>query len=125
MNRVCLALTLGLCALSSNAFAEGVKVKFTNKSDFSIHHIFLSEVKENDWGPDQLGDGDTDTIEPGDSFTLTDISPNKYDIKIVDEDKDECVVGGVTVAASETVVLTNKDLVGCQVASAEDEEAHG
>jgi len=125
MNRVYLVLALSICVALGEAHAEGVKIKFTNKSDFAIHHIFLSEVKENHWGADQLGDKESDTIEPGDSFTLTDISPNKYDIKIVDEDKDECVVDNVKIAASENVVLTNEDLVGCQVASAEDEEANG
>lgn len=123
-----LALSLGLGFVAQSASAgDKVSIKFTNKSDFSIHHIYLSETKENEWGPDQLGDKHSDVVEPGSSFTLTDIKPNKYDIKIVDEDEDECVVGGVKVAASENVILTNKDLVGCQVASAEaeDEEAAG
>jgi len=122
-----LALTVGFLAEGASA-SDKISIKFTNKSDYSIHHIYLSESKENEWGPDQLGDGDADVIDPGESFTLTDISPNKYDVKIVDEDQDECVVGGVKVAANENVILTNKDLVGCQVASAqasEDEEAEG
>ena len=121
-----LALVIGFTLSSHQALAaDKVSVKFTNKSDYSIHHIFLSGVKEDEWGPDQLGDGDSDTIEPGASFTLTDSAPNKYDLKIVDEDQDECVIGGVKIAASEAVTITNQDLVGCQMASAEENEDNG
>lgn len=120
------ALTLGFVISSHQAVAaDKVSVKFTNKSDFSIHHLFLSGTKEEEWGPDQLGDASSDTIDSGDSFTLTDISPNKYDLKIVDEDQDECVISGVKIAASETVTITNEDLVGCQVASAESDKDNG
>ena len=120
-----LALALGLGFISNNAFASpGISIKFANKSDYSIHHIYLTETKEKEWGPDQLGDEDNSVIEPGETFTLTDIAPNKYDVMLVDEDKDECIVSGVKIAANETVEITNADLIGCQ-SSTENAEANG
>ena len=121
-----LTLALGICVVSREALAaDGISIKFDNKSQFAIHHLFLSPVKENEWGPDQLGDKDEDVIEPGETFTLNQIAPNKYDVKIVDEDDDECVVAGVKIAANETVTLNDADLVGCQVASALEADADG
>ena len=120
MNRsksLLIALSLGLVAPSAFA-ADGIAVEFKNSSSWEIHHIYLSPVNEKDWGEDQLGDAKDDIIEPGSSFTLTDITPSKYDIKLVDEDGDDCTVGGVSIKASETVDLTDKMLVGCQVATA-------
>ena len=69
----------------------------------------------------QLGINETDTIVPGSSFTLTDITPNLYDLKLVDADGDECSVGGVKRKTCESVTLTNKLLIGSQAASAGEE----
>lgn len=120
VRRVALAVALGLSGVAASASAD-VEVKFDNKTDWSIHHMYLAPTSTEEWGPDQLGD---DTIEPGDNFTLKNIPEGKYDFKIVDEDEDECVVANVSVKASETVKLTNDLLVGCQQATAEqaDEE---
>jgi hypothetical protein len=115
-----LSLCLGIAA--REAVAAGVSVQFVNKSSLTIHHIYLSEANEKEWGEDQLGNNETDTIEPGASFTLTDITPNLYDLKLVDADGDECIVGGVKLKASESVTLTNELLIGCQAASAGEED---
>jgi hypothetical protein len=45
------------------------------------------------------------------------IPTNKYDMKLVDGDGDECVVEGIKVAASEKVVITDENLIGCQAAT--------
>lgn len=116
-------LLLGAVLIASSAFAE-VKneIVFQNSTDWAIHNLYFAKSKENDWGPDQLGSKSNDIIAPGASFTLTAIPPGKYDVKIVDEDGDECVVAGVKVATSEKVELTNELLVGCQKATAEQDE---
>lgn len=114
---------LGVLLLASSVWAEAKnEIEFQNKTDWAIHNLYFAKSKETDWGPDQLGTKSNDIIAPGASFKLTSIPPGKYDMKIVDEDGDECVVAGVKVAASETVVLTNDLLVGCQNATAEQSE---
>ena len=99
--------------------ASDVKVKLVNKSKFAIHQMYVSSTKENQWGPDQLGDK---TIDNGESFELTGIPVGKYDFKLVDEDGDECVVSAVKVAADEEVRIDDSMLVGCQVATDESKE---
>jgi hypothetical protein len=115
------ALFLALCVgLSTNAFAaDKVSVTIVNKSSFEFHNMYLSPTSTNEWGPDQLGDN---VINPGESFTLKDIPVNAYDFKMIDEDGDDCIASGVKLNASETVEFDDADLVGCQVATAEEED---
>ncbi|MFM1846837.1 MAG: hypothetical protein RL417_311 [Pseudomonadota bacterium] len=115
------ALFLALCfGLSTNAFAaDKVSVTIVNKSSFEFHNMYLSPTSTNEWGPDQLGDN---VINPGESFTLNDIPVNAYDFKMIDEDGDDCIASDVKLNASETVEFDDADLVGCQVATAEEED---
>jgi hypothetical protein len=92
-------------------------VKLVNKSLWDIHHLYLSSVDDQEWGPDQLGD---QVIASGDSFELHGIPCDDYDVRLVDEDGDECVVGGVTLCADDDAwVITDEDLLTCQVLTEE------
>jgi len=94
-------------------------VAITNQSSWDLHHLFLSSVDEQEWGPDQLGEA---LIASGESFTLHGIPCDAYDVRLVDEDGDECVVEAVALCADEDAwVIDNSDLLGCQAAT-EDEE---
>jgi hypothetical protein len=110
---MCLAV-LGLPA-AAHAAAKKASVKVLNKSDWEIHQFFLSSTEDDEWGPDQLGD---DVIGTGDSFTLKNIPCDSYDVKLIDEEDDECVVEDVDICGgSEQWTITNKILLGCQEAS--------
>ena len=128
---ISITLALVFSTLSTDAFAkDGVSVVFKNKSSLTITNLYLSPAKEAHWGADQLGDGESDTISPNEEFTLSEIKPNIYYIKLVDEDEDDSVVSGVKIRENEAVALTDELLVGCQVASAaaeieSDDEAEG
>lgn len=90
-------------------------VKVVNKSDWQIDQFFLSSSEDDDWGPDQLGE---DVIGSGESFSLQSIPCDNYDVMLVDEDGDECVVEEVDICGgAESWVITNKILLGCQAAS--------
>ena len=112
------ALALALCAFAaiprhSNAQPqEKAEFMITNKSDWAIHHLYLSSTDEEQWGPDQLGDN---VLESGESYTLHSIPCDKYDIKLIDNDGDACVVGGITMCKDHTHWnLTNDDLLKCE-----------
>jgi len=36
--------------------AQRTTVTITNRSDWEIHHLFLSPADTDEWGPDQLGE---------------------------------------------------------------------
>jgi len=113
LRTVCVAALL-LLAASAPAFAakKMTTIKVVNQSKWEIHHLFLSSTTDHEWGPDQLGD---DVISSGESFTLTDIQCDKYDIRVVDEDGDECVVENVKLCGEETVwKITDKILLSCE-----------
>lgn len=103
--------TLLLCAAAS-AFAERATVKIINQSKWEIHHIFLSSSEEESWGPDQLEDS---ILAKGDSLTLKNIPCDNYDIKVVDEDGDECVIEQVPLCRDHSFwKITDKDLLECE-----------
>ncbi|MGE3274971.1 MAG: hypothetical protein AB7O67_07650 [Vicinamibacterales bacterium] len=104
----CLLLTVTVAA------QKKVTVTVINHSLWEIHQFFLSHIKDDDWGPDQLGD---EIIEAeGGTFKLTNVPVGRYDVKLVDEDGDECVVEDVAIGidGSETWEINSKDLLKCE-----------
>ncbi len=101
---------------SAPGFAAGTsKVIIVNKSSWAIHEMYFSPTDETDWGEDQLGN---QTIETGDRFTLTGIPCDKWDVKVIDEDGDECVIENVGLCAdADRWVINDSDLLGCQAAT--------
>ncbi len=92
-------------------------VKIVNESLWEVHQLYLSSVDDGEWGPDQLGD---QVIGNGEAFELHGIPCDAYDVKIVDEDGDECVIGAVALCADKDAwVITDEDLLTCQVLTEE------
>jgi hypothetical protein len=121
-NRLALALVFGapVVASLSPALAENVNITIKNSSDWTLEELYLSPSKQADWGPDQLAEK---VVKPGESFTLTGVPGGRaMDMKIVDEDGDECVVGKEKFAANTTYTITSQDLLDCQDASDGDDE---
>ena len=106
---------VGLLGLPTVSWAAGkATVKVVNKSDWEIHQFFLSSSEEGEWGPDQLRE---DVIGAGESFELRNIPCDTYDVMLVDEAEDECIVEEVDICGEdESWVITNKILLGCQAA---------
>ena len=101
-----------LCALALPAFAKKATVKVINQSKWEIHHLYVSPASEEDWGPDQLED---EILTKGDSFTITGIPCDSYDIKVVDEDGDECIIEAVDLCRDNSYwKITDKDLLECE-----------
>ena len=117
MNKVSRIFTLVLLLFplaATPAFAAKKKatIKVINQSKWEIHHLFLSSVKDNAWGPDQLGE---DILKKGDAITLKDIDCDKYDIKVVDEDGDECVVEDQSLCGDDSYwKITDAVLLACE-----------
>jgi len=113
MKRLVLLAVLALTiALPAAAAKKKATIKIINQSKWEIHHLYLSSSDDKHWGPDQLGD---DVIEKGASFTLKNIDCDDYDIKVVDEDGDECVVEQVELCGDDSYwKITDKVLLKCE-----------
>lgn len=90
-------------------------VAIRNTSSWDIHQLYLSSTESDDWGPDQLGEH---VIGNGETFKLSGIPCDDYDVKLIDEDGDECVVTEVTLCAdADAWVINDDDLLDCQAAT--------
>jgi hypothetical protein len=113
---VSLVFVIGALLSAPPAAAKGSKkrrssVTFVNSSSWDIYALFLSASDEEYWGPDQLGDH---ILYSGEKFTLTSIRCGIYDLMLVDEDEDQCVLVEVDICGSERLVITDQDLLACQ-----------
>ena len=88
------------------------QVELRNDSRWSIRQLYFAPIDSDRWGPNQVSHN---SIHAGDSFTLTDIRCDKYDVKLVDEDGDECIVRSVALCGADKIWhLGDKDLLKCQ-----------
>jgi hypothetical protein len=110
-------VVLAAAVLAPAAASAGkANVKITNRSDWDIHHFYISSTDDENWGPDQLGD---DILASGGTFTLQAVPCDEYDVKLVDEDGDVCVIGGVDICGQHQAwTITSDDLIDCERASA-------
>jgi hypothetical protein len=106
------AAALGILALPVNA-QNRYSLKITNNSKYPIQKLFVSSTEDNEWGPDQLGEGKNDVLDPGEVFTLTDLVPGEYNIKFVDPDGDPCVLKDIKIFKNESWSLTSAWLEKC------------
>lgn len=103
-----------LVSLAAPAVAFGQSGSFTvyNQSSWSVHRLYISPTSVTEWGVDQLG---TEVISTGgDSYTLTNIPCNSYDMKIVDEDGDSCVMNNIRMCGgTASYTITSDSLLAC------------
>jgi hypothetical protein len=103
---------LGLVALRSSARTSAISVTITNNSTGEeIDRIFLSPTDRDKWGPDQLGGS---TIAPGGSSTLSNVSCDAANIKVIAEDQNGCFLyQTVACGADSTWSITNDATPDC------------
>lgn len=116
------AVVVGICSLVAGALVNPVfaarsdsAVTIKNRSNWVIVELYLSSTDDDEWGPDQLG---RKVIGSGDSFVLHSIPCDAYDVKLVDEDNDVCVVEAVALCAGQgDWVISDRDLLACQAST--------
>jgi hypothetical protein len=104
-------------SLAASAARRTSTIKIINQSKWEIHELYLSPSSSRHWGPDQLGD---QVLEKGESITLRNLACNHYDIRVVDEDGDECVMENEELCGDNAFwKITDKKLLACEEASEE------
>lgn len=107
-----LAGTFALALSGLAAAADTSVVSMRNNSAWAINELYLSAVDVQEWGDDQLGEH---VIGTGETFKLSDVPCDVYDVRLVDEDGDVCIVGGVKLCGSDSAwTIGDDDLLECQ-----------
>ena len=73
--------------LSTARSTTGINITVTNSSQRQIRHLYLAAGDPNNWGPDQLTGA---TIQPGGSFTLSNVSCAGSTMRVIAEDQNGC-----------------------------------
>jgi hypothetical protein len=98
--------------LLSQAQTQTATIKVVNNSSRGMRHVYLSPADTDDWGPDQLND--STVINPGGSFTISNVSCSGANIKVVAEDMDGCFVSKVVACSADAEwTITNDDTPNC------------
>jgi hypothetical protein len=100
-------------AISAGSNAQPVMaLAVTNNSSREIHHLYLSPVDRNVWGPDLL---DGRVVRTGETFTTNDVSCGGNEIKVIAEDKDGCFLYAIVGCAQASTgwTITNDTPADC------------
>ncbi len=96
--------------MTATAGVSSYRLIIKNTSRYTLHNIYMSSSDDDEWGSDQLGNR---VLRPQQQLTLR-VQPDEYDIKVIDEDEDECVLNGISVYSNKTWSLTNRALLSCE-----------
>ena len=82
-----------------------------NSTGWQFHHLYLSPVDQDKWGPDQLNGT---IIGNGGSWTLNNVSCDAASIKVIAEDQNGCFLyQTVSCGESPTWTITNQATPDC------------
>lgn len=102
----------GLLALSgvasADAFDAPAAVTLWNESGLAIDEFYMSTNGR--FGDDLLGD----SVLPSGYHATVEAGRGRYDVKLVDEDGDKCVVTGVRISGDRRLTLTPDMLLRCE-----------
>jgi hypothetical protein len=107
------ALMLATTFLPRLAAAQERTFTVYNNSSYTIDNLYVSPTGDRNWENDRLGNR---YFPPTYRFDLP-LDPGYYDVKLVDQDGDTCVVNHVNFLDGGTWTITNAVLLACEVIS--------
>ncbi|MEK6629314.1 MAG: argininosuccinate lyase [Acidobacteriota bacterium] len=106
MKRVALALLVAVVLAGSAAvFAGDQNFTLINKTGLTIDKVYVSPANDNSWGEDVLG---RDTLANGEKVDIKFSRKEDecvWDLKIVDEEKDDVVWEDINLCKAEEITL--------------------
>ncbi len=101
-----LLATLG----AAPAFAQGCDTRFdiVNRSSQVVEELYFSSSRQNDWGPDQLGN---DVLAIGASMRYTAANPGAYDFKVVWVGGRSAELRQIDICRASRITVTDRGLI--------------
>jgi hypothetical protein len=75
-----------------------------------IHKLYIAPAKSNKWSDDKL---QSQTVAKNGRFTVRDVAGGVYDLKVVDDDDDTCVVSNINIDKNTEWRLTDAIMLKC------------
>ena len=110
---ICVALfAIASVPLVSGARSASTSVTIVNNSSREIRNVYLSHVDTDDWSGNQLSEGAT--IATGHSSTLSNVTCDQQQVKVIGEDQDGCFISTVVNCGDNaTWTITNDTARDC------------
>jgi hypothetical protein len=89
---------------ASTSQAEVKTIRVVNKTDFVIETISLSDVGEEQWRDNMLGE--EEELKPGEEIEL-DIDCGTWDVRLLSPDDSACIIDAVDICESDTWTITS------------------
>ena len=105
------ALVASVSLLALAMPARAAELILINNSQYIVKELYVSPSKSKKWGPELLGDK---AVGNSQQFTITNIPVGVYDLKLVDNDDDSCVVSDVSFSERATWTLTDAVIENCE-----------
>jgi hypothetical protein len=103
-------VSLVLIALIGQALAFELVV--VNEANFSIiHKLYIAPAKSKKWSEDKL---QNQTVAKNGRFTISDLPGGAYDLKIIDDDDDTCIITNINIDQNKEWKLTDKIILTCE-----------
>ncbi|MBA3455715.1 MAG: hypothetical protein H0T42_21650 [Deltaproteobacteria bacterium] len=107
---IVLAFSVTACAEEDDGSLDST-LTIDNDSSYTFVEINLSPENTIAWGPDLLG---AEVLNPGEVFEVSGIACDTYDIRVIDEDGDMCIVQSVDLCLENAVwQIDNLELAAC------------
>jgi hypothetical protein len=82
-----------------------------NDANFSIiHKLYIAPTKSKKWSDDKL---QNQTVAKNGRFTIRDIPGGVYDLKVIDDDDDTCVIPNINIDQNKEWKLTDTIMMTC------------
>ncbi len=104
-----LAIAIYMLASTASVQAQAL-LTIQNNSDWDIYYIYISKSTDSSWGDDLLG---SEVLYSGSSKKFSFHDAGEYDIKLIDEDDDECIIFKQWLDGKETWYIENDELLEC------------
>ena len=100
-----------LCLLMLVAPGSAADLVIVNEAHFSIiHQLYIAPAKSNNWSENKL---QTRKVARTERFTISNVAPGVYDLKVVDDDNHTCVFTDIGIDQTKEWQLTDNAMINC------------
>jgi hypothetical protein len=102
--------SLDVLAVSADAGRPRIGGRSRYRQRGIIHQLYIAPAKSNNWGENKL---QTRKVARTERFTISNLAPGVYDLKVVDDDNHTCVFTDISIDQTKEWQLTDNAMISC------------